>query len=124
MADAWCDYMIERNADPRKKITLSMVSNPFLELNDKITVFDLYTYSDDIYHLQSIRETWREPVLKDTLILEDAGIDIGNYAWDRNGVNSGVSDFKYDIGLVWDQDIDINSTDTQDYSYQKSINFS
>jgi hypothetical protein len=116
MANEWCNYMMERNADPRKKVTFSMVSNPFLELNDKITVFDLYTYSDDIYNLQSIRESWKEPVLKDTLTLEDAGIDLGRFIWDRNGSATGTNDLKYDIGLVWDQDLPIGGSDTATYN--------
>lgn len=124
MANEWVEYMIERNADPRKKITLSMVTNPYLELNDKITVFDLYTYTDDIYHLQEIKESWREPVLKDTLILEDAGIDLENLIWDRNGYSTGINDLDYDTGLSWDQDLEIGGSDNTDYSYLKSINFS
>jgi hypothetical protein len=123
MADAWCSYMIERNSDPRKKITLSMVSNPMLELNDKVTVFDLYTYSDDIYNLQEIRETWKEPVLKDQLVLEDAGVDIGDFIWDRNGWTEGLNDLKFDTGLTYDQDLPISGSDDTDYSNTKKVVF-
>ncbi len=112
---SWTEYMISVNADPQKKVTLSMVSNPFLELNDKIVVFDLYTYTDDIYNLQSIKETWNDPVLKDVLTLEDSGVAIGAFTWDRNGIFSGLNDLTYDTGLVWDQDLTIGGSDSRVY---------
>jgi hypothetical protein len=123
MAEDFTDFIIGLNGDPKKKVTLSMVSNPLIELNDNIVVFDLYTYTDDIYNLQSIREAWNDPSLKDTWILQDRGINLDPFIWDRNGLFSGVNDLKYDVGLVWDQDIDINATaDSQDYDFLKSIN--
>jgi hypothetical protein len=115
MADAFCSYMIGINADPRKKITLTMVSNPYLELNDKVVVFDLYTYTDDIYNLVSITENWNNPALKDTLVLKDANINIDNFIWDRNGIHPGLNDLKYDTGLVWDQNMTIGGSDTNTY---------
>jgi hypothetical protein len=117
--DEWTDYMITIGSNPNKKITFSMVTNPYLELNDKLLVFDLYTYTDDIYNLQRIRETWREPSLKDQLILEDSGVNLGRFIWDRNGTSTGINDLKYDTGLVWDQDLEIGGSDTS--TYQKKI---
>ena len=97
--------------------------NKSLELNDKILVFDKYTYTDDLYHLKEIKETWNNGNIKDTLILEDSGINLGDFIWDRNGHLSGVNDLQYDIGLVWDQDLKLNATlgDETNYSYTKSI---
>jgi hypothetical protein len=115
MLNEWTEYMMSINSDPKKKITLSMVSNPYLELNDKIVVFDLYTYTDDIYVLAGIKESWRDPVLKDQLTLEDSGIDIGAFIWDRNGYFAGFNDFLYDIGLVWDQNLTIGGSDPRVY---------
>jgi hypothetical protein len=117
----WTKYMISVNADPNKKITLSMVSNPYLELNDKILVFDLYTYTDDLYILQRIKESFRDPVLKDTLILEDSGFDLGDFIYDRNYIFAGINDLEYDKGLVYDQDIAIGGSDTR--SYIKPVTF-
>lgn len=111
----WTKYMIKINANPQKKVNFSMVTNPYLELNDKLVVFDLYTYTDDIYNITRIKESWRDPVLKDTLTLEDAGADLGIFQWDRNGIFSGINDLEYDKGLVWDQDLEIGGSDTREY---------
>jgi hypothetical protein len=123
-SEALADYMISLNGDPKKKVTVSFVSNPLIELNDNIVVYDLYTFTDDIYNLEKITESWKEPVLKDTWVLSDRGIQLFPFRWDRNGVNEGVNDLNYDIGLVWDQDLDINATaDSVDYSDTKEIAF-
>jgi len=122
MADDFTDYMIDLNGDPKKKVTVKLNPNPFIELNDNLLIFDLYTYTDDIYNVQSIKESWRDPELKHTLTLKDRGFNLGAFKWDRNGFNSGINDLNYDKGFVWDQDLGPNATgDSQDYSYLKSI---
>jgi hypothetical protein len=113
--------MIDLWSDPAKRIELSMVSNPYLELNDALLVFDLYTYTDDIFSLQTIRETWSDPSLKSSLVLTDRGFDLGQFIWDRNGETAGTNDLKYDIGFVWDQDLEIGGSD--DTTYRKMVNF-
>jgi hypothetical protein len=114
-ARAFNSYMMGLYGDPQKEIIIDMNSNPFLELNDKLLVFDLFTYTDDLYNLTSIKETWGNPSLKDQLILKDSGIDLGRFIWDRNGLTEGINDLKYDIGLVWDQDLPIGGSDTDTY---------
>ena len=115
MCNEYCDYLIGYYGEPAQKVTVKMVPNPYLELNDNCMVFDLYTYTDSIYGLVSIKEDWKEPSLKDTLTLEDRGFNLGLFRWDRNGHYSGINDLKYDIGFVWDQDLDIDGSDTATY---------
>ena len=125
LANSYAEYMIDLYADPKKEIELTMVSNPYLELQDDCVVFDRYTYSDDIYGLQSITENFNDPSLKDTLILADRGVDLAPFVWDRNGLTAGVNDLHYGYGFVWDQDLDVNATaDNTDYSYLKKVKFS
>jgi len=115
MCQKFADYLIGFYGDPAKKITLSMVPNPYLELNDNLVIFDLYTYTDDIYGLTSIRESWNEPALKVQLTLEDRGFDLGDFIWDRNGFKSGINDLDYDKGFVWDQNLEIGGSDSNTY---------
>ena len=49
MCDDYVAYFIAKYGEPAKKITLKMTPNPYLELNDNCTVFDKYTYTDDVY---------------------------------------------------------------------------
>jgi len=125
-SDAYVKYMIATNADPKKSITLSQVPNPLTELGkDKWVIFDRYTYTDDLYIPQQINEIWNmDSGLKETVTLKDSGDDLSNFIWDRNGIQSGLNDLKYDIGLVWDQDIAIGVSDTTDYTGTKEVQFS
>ena len=101
-----------------------MVSNPYLELNDKVVVYDKYTYTDDLFILSEIKEDWREPALKDTLVFKDSGLVLDPFIWDRNGIEPGINDIGYDRGFVWDQALPINATaDDQNYDFLKAILF-
>lgn len=112
---ALADYLIGLWSSPSMKIDLTMQSNPYLELNDNVMVFDKYTYTDDIYLINEIKEEWNEPSLKDTLTLTDRGVNLGGFIWDKNGHDSGANDLCYDKGFVWDQDLSIGGRDTRTY---------
>ena len=118
MCTAYADYLIGFYEDPPYKIDLTMNSNPYLELNDNVMVFDIYTYTDNIYGLTSIKESWSEPGMKDSLLFQSRGFSLGRFIWDRNGLNSGINDLPYDKGFVWDQDLTIGSSDTATYTKQ------
>lgn len=121
----WAEKMRDNYSTPAKKITLTMVAHPLLELNDKIAVFDKYTYTDDIYNLTEIVENYSEPALKQTLTMRDASVDLGSIVYDRNGVNAGVNDILYDSGIVYDMDISISAqSDTASYANTKEVQFS
>lgn len=115
LCNSLVDYMIDLWGEPAKKIELTMQTNPYLELNDSVVVFDKYTYTDDIYLINEIQESWTEPVLKDTIILSDRGVELGQFIWDRNGVTEGNNDLSYDFGFVWDQDLEIGTSDSNIY---------
>jgi hypothetical protein len=114
-ASALAGYMMAQYGEPAKAITLSMKSNPYLELNDNVLVYDLYTYTDDIYIINSIKESWNDPSLVDSLELKDRGLNLGSFIWDRNGWDEGLNDLNWDTGLVFDQDIRIGLSDTASY---------
>jgi len=123
-AKEFAKYIINKNANPEKRIELIMNINPLIELQDNLMVFDKYTYTDDIYGLVSIVELWTNPALKQKLVLKDRGFNLGNFVWDRNGLISGINDLKYDKGFVFDQDLPINATsDASDYSNTKELAF-
>jgi hypothetical protein len=115
MCNDFVEYFINKYGQPAKKVTLKMTTNPYLELNDNCLIFDLFTYTDDIYGITSIKESWKEPSLKDTITLEDRGFNLGLFQWDRNGVNRGINDLTYDNNFVWDQDLQIGGSDTRAY---------
>jgi hypothetical protein len=122
---AFVDYLLPLYDDPAKKVNLTMVPNPYLELNDNCLVFDLYTYTDDVYGITSITETFRDPGLKVSMRLQDRGFDLGQFIYDRNGRYEGINDLLWDSNLVFDQDLAINATvDSTDYAFQKQIPFS
>jgi hypothetical protein len=122
MCDDFVNYLIGFYGDPYNKITLTMNPNPYLELNDKCLVFDLYTYTDKVYGITAIKETFNDPAVKQNITLQDRGFDLGAFIWDKNGYKAGINDLKYDNGFVWDQNLKIGSSDSTDYSYLKSIN--
>lgn len=121
MCKEFSDYLISKYGDPRKTIKIEQNIMPLLELNDKVLVFDRYTYTDDIYIVNEIQENWSNPGLKQTIILRDSGVNLGEFIWDRNGLISGINDLKYDTGLVWDQDLTIGASDTN--TYRKKVRF-
>jgi hypothetical protein len=114
--DALAEYMTDQWEDPAKKITLSMRSNPYMELNDSALVFDRYTYTDDIFVINEISESWNDPELKDSLTLADSGNNFGDVIYDKNGLTEGSSDLDYDKGVYWDMDLKIGGSDTTIYS--------
>lgn len=123
---AFVNYVIDRNADPKFKMTVSQQANPLLEVGlDNVMVFDKYSFTDNIYGLESVSESWKNPSLKETLVLRDRGFDLGEIIWDKNGFRSGINDLKWDIGFVWDLDLGPNAlSDPTDYSRTKSVKFS
>ncbi len=131
MLQSYADYLLGQNAEPEKRIELTQNPNPMLELNDNVMVFDLYTYTDDIYGLITIKEVWSNPGLKQKLVLKDRGFDLGDFIWDRGASNPRVWDkpreinnLLYDRGFVWDQDLDVNATgDPTDYNNTKEVVF-
>ena len=83
-AKAFADYIIDRNGDPRFNITVKQQVNPLLEVGiDNIMVFDKYSFTDSIYGLQGISETWNNPSLKEVIKLRDRGFDLTNFIWSR-----------------------------------------
>lgn len=124
IAQKYVDYTIGQLANPAFKVSLAQVANPFLELNDNGMIFDKATFTNNIFNLSKITETWSNPALKHTLELKDTGITFTDFIWDRNGVLSGISDLDYDTGLVWDFDVGVNATeDTADYADTKPVLF-
>jgi len=124
-AKAYADYIISRNADPKYKMTVTQQANPLLEVGiDNIMVFDKYTFTDNIYGLNSISEKWNNPSLKESIVLRDRGFDLGALIWDRNGYDPGINDLKWDIGFTWDLDLGPNATeDPTDYENKKEVQF-
>jgi hypothetical protein len=123
---AFANYIIGRNAEPKQTITIQQEVNPLLELGvDNVLIFDKFTYTDSIYGPQSISESWNNPSLKETIKFKDRGFDLGRFIYDRNGFITGNNDLKYDIGLVYDQDIAVNATgDSTDYTrINKQVRF-
>jgi hypothetical protein len=122
---AFADYIVGRNADPKKVITLKEQVNPLLEIGiDNVLVFDRFSYTDDVYGVQSISESWNNPSMKETLKLRDRGFNLGAFIWSRNGYHPGINDLKWSTGLVWSQDLGPNATgDSTDYTRTKSVKF-
>jgi hypothetical protein len=112
---ALAGYIIGQYGEPAKAVSLSLRSNPYLELNDNVLVFDRFTNTDDIFILNSIKETWNDPGLVDSLELKDRGFDLGAFTWDRHGWDTGANDIKWDTGFVFDQDLDIGGSDPTEY---------
>jgi len=120
-----CDYAIGLNGDPKKTIDAKMRANPLSELNDNWMVFSKYDYTDDIYGLIEIKETWSNPGLEQSIRLRERGFDLGVFVWDRLDIDHdkpfvNINRLKYDTGFVWDQDIAVNATfDSANYDYTK-----
>ena len=130
MADEYVSYIIGRFGNPAFRIDLSMVANPFFELDDNVLVFDKDTFTTTIFGLRTINETWENPALKQSLTLIDKGIKFDNFIWDRGTSfmldNTDLTNMlKYDTGLVWDYDLGPTATeDTFDYTRTKEVQFS
>jgi hypothetical protein len=124
-AKAFADYIIARNGEPKFKMTVKQQVNPLLDVGvDNVVVFDRFTYTDNIYGLEAINETWNNPSLKETIKLRDRGFDLGAFIWSRNGLTPGTNDLKWSTGLVWSQDLGVQATaDSTDYSNTKRIKF-
>ena len=106
-------------------MSVKQEANPLLEVGkDNIMVFDKFSFTDNIYGLNGIGESWSNPSLKETLQLKDRGFDLGNLIWDRNGYSGGINDLNYDVGFVWELDLGPNVTsDTASYISTKEIQF-
>ena len=122
-AKAFADFIVTKNGNPKFTMTVKQQVNPLLEVGiDNLMVFDKYSYTDNIYGLQEINESWNNPSLKETIKLKDRGFDLGRFIWDRNGSSPGINDLKWSTGLVWSQDLGVSATgDSTDYSGTKSI---
>jgi hypothetical protein len=120
LSKSQCQALAEKLVDlweePQKNIELSMNPNPYLELIDNVMVFDRFTYTDDIYQIREVKESWNQGNLKDNISLVSRGFDLGAFEWDRNGLTAGINDLNYDKGFVFDQDLEIGGEDLVTYA--------
>ncbi len=101
--------------EPQKKIQLTMSSNPYLEMNDNCMIFDLFTYTADIYQIREIKESFNDPSLKDSMTFLSRGFTLPSLIYDANGVDEGINDIKYDKGFTYDQELGIGIEDDRTY---------
>jgi len=121
---AYADFILTQNANPKKQIQLDMVQNPTFELNDNAVIIDRDTFTyGDIYNLMEIEESYNDPSIKYKLTFKDKGFDLGANIYDRNGPERGFLDFNYDIGIMYDLQLPFDSTDNTDYDYTKQVGF-
>lgn len=97
-------------------------------INDKALVWGKYNFESSIYYVTGISHTYADETNATTAFeLEDSGInylDSGYFIYDRNGLQDGDLDVYYNIGALYDMDIKIGTSDSNDYSGTKEVEFS
>lgn len=130
-AKAYADYFIDFSGDPKKTVSLSMVANPLLELNDNLMNINQWIYDENIYGITGIEEKWGNPSLKQTIKMIERGFDLGEFVWDRKLLSDyttradrTINVLKWDSGFIWDQDISPNATsDSASYINTREVSF-
>jgi hypothetical protein len=133
-SDADCRNMAkaltDRYGSPSYAVSATIPFNPLLELGDRVLIIEKYTYTNTIYRVDGISLTYNASGAScyQSLTLTDLGSDLTDFNWDRHNVlnggeSSGVDDINYDESGIWDYDLFLQDTDTNDYEHLRNIKF-
>jgi len=109
-----------------KKYQLSVTvwGMPWVEVNDKHTIFEKYAQTNSIFIVEDISQTFNSngANFRTTINYIDLGFFLSDYIWDRNGWEEGDLDILFDRGMIWDQDL--VGADPETYENTREVRFS